>query len=307
VEADHDDVTSLLRDAPIRVWIGLAGVFAASALLLPGLLPVVIGPTYVAVDLADVRSAGEAKLVLDRRALRSRVDDGARLKVAAPDLAPARLALSDEGLIAAPPRRPKESPTRADRRVAVSLERQVNALLRETVGARVARASVAVRLDEDKRSERRLRFGRRGTALARANEQWRLTGDLERGRGRYRTTLWERDRAVRATRFDAPDIARLSVALVIDPAVGRKTARGLQRTVATAVGLDRRRGDVLRVARVRLDAAGRVRAQRSSPIAEHLPVLLLAAAISVFALVLWRGLRRVEHEPEDRAATPVSP
>ena len=276
----------------LRGWCAFIVAGGLAILSAPDAARLLIEPRYAAVPLADHRDLADATLALDRSDIRWRTaEGGTQLRVETGRAADARRALATEGLLRRPVRRrpPEPHPERA---VAAELERRTNALLATTLGADRARVSLTVDLDRDRRNERQLRYGRRGQAEWRRREAWRLRGDLANGDGRYDTTDWAVDKRVRSVRYAAGRVRRLSAALVIDPAVGRRDAAAVRRAVRAALGIDTRRGDVLRTSR----APVRPSASAPPPLASRSLAIvrwpLLALALAAFLFEIWRCLRR---------------
>ena len=291
-----------MRHLPLRAWVALAVSFVGFALTTSEVLRLAVAPRYVPVALTELRGLPDATLALDRAGVRWRTGDGGtQLTVEAGRANEARRLLAAEGVLARPRRSamaaaepgPEEQAERA-------LTGRLNATLADTVGADRAFASVSVDLDRSTRRERRLRYGRRAAVLERDREQWRLRGDFANGDGLYDTTVFGRDQSVRTTRFATGRVARLSVGLIIDPRVSRRDARELRGAVRAAVGLDRARGDVLRVSRapVRRRAAD---AAAASPdrVAALVPWAVLALGTLVFLVEIVRGLRRRGRAPAE--------
>ena len=286
---------ALLGDLRLRGWLGLLCSVVAVASMGTDLVRWATGPRYVDVPLAAGDAFNQATLALDRAGIPWRGEDGGgRLAVDARHETDGLRVLRTEGLLRRRARRRAAGPELApDDRYERDLAREVDEMLAATVGRDRARVSIDATLDRSRRGERRLRYGTTGTPLERDRERWRLRGDLADGDGRYDTTVWARDRSVRAVRFAGPLVRRLSVALVVDPRLSRAETRSLRRAVSAAVGLDRPRGDVLVVSRVRLadaspEASGR---PTRASVAALVPWTVLGLGIAIFLLEILLCLR----------------
>ena len=241
----------------------------------------------------------EATAALDRAGIGwSLTDDGQVLRVDPRRRAEARRLL--EGTLlptVRPPRRPRNPEP-----VAAQLEDDLNRMLADVVGPGRAYVSASATVDRTRRSAVTDGYGPRRAALDGVAEAATLEGDFANGRRAYRRTRWGVDRRVTARRFATGRIERVSLALVVDRRLGRAAARSLRRTVATAAGVQRRRGDRLVVTRVRLRRPGveappanRVLAALGHPVARdaitHGPWGILLMAMAVFAGRLGRDLR----------------
>ena len=276
----------------LRGWCAFLVAAGIAILSAPDAGRLLIEPRYTAVPLADHRDLADATLALDRREIRWRTaDGGTQLRVEIGRAADARRILAGEGLLRRPARRrvPEPLPGRA---VAAELERRTNALLAATVGADRARVSLTVDLDRDRRRERQLRYGPRGPAEWRRRDAWRLRGDFANGDGRYDTTDWAVDKRVRSVRFASGGVRRLSAALVIDPALGKRDAAAVRRAVWAALGVDTRRGDVLRTSRAPVQLPTSAQPSLTSRSLAIVRWPLLAVALTAFLFEIWRCLRR---------------
>ena len=295
--SDDPEVLAVLGALPLRAWAALLLALLAAAQLGGDLVDAAIGPRYVSVPLADARKLSEATLALDRRAIRWRASPDAALRVEAPRAGDARRALAREGLVRTPRRSPAPTPT-TEQAAATALERQVDRMLAETVGRDKALVELDVDLALDRVAERQLRYARRAVPAVRDEEWWRLRGAVAEGDGRYDRVRWARGRSVRATRFAPGDVRRISGALVLDPSVSGREAREVRRAVRSALGIDRRRGDVLRVSRVPVALRDRSSVARTAGfrVQEVVPAALLLVGSTAFLLELWRCLRRRAEE-----------
>lgn len=305
-------VLAIVNSVSLRGWFGLLVAITSTALLAGDAFSFIIGPRYVDVPLRSPRVANEATLELDRHGIQWQLDEGGALKVEAPRAEAARSALRNEGVLAVARqvRSRADEPT-YDARLARELERETNMLLHETIGADRARVAVSVELDLDRRTERRLRYGRRRTPIRRRLDGWRLRGDFARGDGRYEALENGVDRAVRSTRFAIGAVERVSAALIVDPDVARQDVRALRQATAAALGIDRRRGDVLRVSRVEVGAPDRDVARRAAVMFDEVPWVLLVIGVSLFMLEVGRCLRRSRRDappaPRHAAGSSGSP
>lgn len=276
----------------LRGWCAFLVATAVTILGAPDAARLLIEPRYIPVPLADHRDLGDATLALDRSEIRWRTADGGmQLRVENGRAADASRILASEGLLRRAARRRAPEPL-PERTIAAELERRTNALLAATVGADRARVALTVDLDRDRRSERQLRYGRRGPAESRRREAWRLRGDFANGDGLYDTTDWAVDKRVRSVRYASGRVRRLSAALVIDPAVRRRDAAAVRRAVRAALGIGTRRGDVLRTSRAPVQPPANA---RPAVVSRSLAIVrwpLLALALAAFLFEIWRSLRR---------------
>ena len=286
----------------LRGWCAFLAAAGLAILSAPDAARLLLEPRYTAVPLADHRDLADATLALDRQDIRWRTAaGGTQVRVEVGRAADAKRVLTSEGLLRRPARRRAPEPL-PERAVAAKLERRTNALLAATVGADRARVSLTVDLDRDLRSERQLRYGRRGAAERSRRDAWRLRGDFANGDGRYDTTDWAVDKRVRSVRFASGGVRRLSAALVIDPTLGRRDAAAVRRAVRAALGVDARRGDVLRTSRAPMAPPSAARPALASRSLELVRWPLLAVALAAFLFEVWRCLRRTP-----RQAAPATP
>ena len=281
---------------------------------------VLVGVAFAGTGIVAVRA-----LIQPPRVEVAQVTDGDELNGATAELDRVGIAwtLTDRGrTLGVDPRRAAEArrllrgtllpaPRRLERRrnpepVAAELEDGLNRMIAETVGADRAYVSASVTVDRTRRSVVTSGYGPRRVALAGVREGETLTGDLRNGRRSYRRTVFGTDRRLTARRFGTGRIRRVSLALVVDRRLGRRTARSLRRAVSAAAGIDRARGDRVEVARLRLPSTaapaapvpGRLAAALNHPFTvEALPyapwaVLLLGSAM--FGSQIRRDLRTAE-------------
>jgi flagellar biosynthesis/type III secretory pathway M-ring protein FliF/YscJ len=136
--------------------------------------------------------------------------------------------------------------------VARRLESGLNDMIDRTIGADRARVAATVVVDWSRRRAVRDGYGPRGPAVVDEAEISRLEGDFARGAREARRAVWAVDREQTWWRFATGRVQRITLALVIDPSVDRRTARSLRRAVATGAGLRPARGDRMWVSRLAL-------------------------------------------------------
>lgn len=188
---------------------------------------------------------------------------------------------------------------RANRRaggepVARRLERGLNNMIDRTIGADRARVAATVVVDRSRRRAVRDGFGPRGPAVVDEAETSRLEGDFAQGAREVRRAVWAVDREQTWWRFATGRVERITLALVIDPRVDRRTASSLRRAVATGAGLRQSRGDRLWVSRLTLrEPQPGGPATREWPWLVYAPWAMLLVGFVLLARQIGRDLRGV--------------
>lgn len=300
-----------LRYVPLRGWLSLAVGVVGAAVLAFDVLSWAAQPRFVEVPGIRVSRVPAAALALDKAGIRWRAaDSGAAVRVEAARVPEALAALEREGVGLSRMRRSGAAPELTEQeRAERDVERQLNAFLATTVGSERAFASVALTLNRDNVVERRVRYGREGAVLVRQRERWRLRGTFRNGDGAYDDTEWGVDRTVQKVRFAPGVVERLSIALVVDRRLRGRDVRQLRRAVASAAGVNARRGDRVRVSRVPLSAArggARDRATMRALDARDVAFAILALGIIGFLISTHLSLRRARRiAGEARAVLPI--
>ncbi|MFN8201155.1 MAG: flagellar basal-body MS-ring/collar protein FliF [Solirubrobacteraceae bacterium] len=213
----------------------------------------------------------------------------------------------------------------AEARYASGLEASLNAMLARTLGPNKAQVQVNADLNVDDTSIEKLQYGKQGTPLQQTTENERLRGSGAAGgaaagtasnvpgyaaagaggggrsnyNSRKRSTDFGVDKTVTRTKVAPGTVQRLNLALVVDKSVPAAEVSQLQAAVASAAGIDRRRGDTLAVSQVAFTtqpappAAGLV---PSGGIVGYAKYALLGLACLLFLFFLTRHLRRRENE-----------
>jgi flagellar M-ring protein FliF len=214
--------------------------------------------------------------------------------------------------------------TAAEARYAAQLEGSLMAMLERTLGPGKAQVVVRPDLDVDDATREQLTYDRRGVPQRQTTEDERLRGTgganggaagatgniagaLNGGAGggtsNYRKTSEQTDYALNKTverRKLAPGaVRRLDVALVLDQSVPAPLAAQLERTVATAAGVQADRGDTIEMTQLTM-AKPPATAAPAGPLPAALLGYLkwagLALAGLLFLALVTRGLRRREGE-----------
>jgi flagellar biosynthesis/type III secretory pathway M-ring protein FliF/YscJ len=192
------------------------------------------------------------------------------------------------------PARARGNRTAGGEPVARRLERGLNNMIDRTIGASRARVAATVVVDRSRRRAVRDAFGPRGPVVVDEAETSRLEGDFAQGAREVRRAVWAVDREQTWWRFATGRVERITLALVVDPRVDRRTASALRRAVATGAGLRRSRGDRLWVSRLTLrePQAGGL-ATRQWPWLVYAPWAMLLVGCGLLARQIGRDLRGV--------------
>ena len=236
---------------------------------------------------------------LDQHGIHWRLEQGGRT------LSVPRLDVERAREIVAPTSRARRGRLEPDP-VTEALESDLARFVTSILGPDRASVRVAVRVNEDRVTEKRRRFGGRGTALRSRALRERFTHEAERQRltdwAAQRTdTGWAVDQQESHRRLAVGRIERLSVTLVVDRRVKVGDARRMRAAVATAAGVDRARGDRVTLARLSFRsgptrerglAAGVLSAAGLPDLLETTRWLLLALGVAWFGYVLRRNFAR---------------
>lgn len=206
---------------------------------------------------------------------------------------------------------------RYDQQMATTL----TAMLTRTLGPDKAQVQVHADLDANEATREELTYGRRGIALASKTERESLRGGGAGGGGTagtgantpayaqtgagansdYRRDVQDEtlgvDKTVTHTRIAPGAINGQQVSVLLDRSVPAASIPQITAAVASAAGIDRRRGDVLSVGQVAF--ARPPAAPAPSPVATfggYAKYLLLGIASIAFLLFVTRQLRRRESE-----------
>jgi len=228
-------------------------------------------------------------------------------------------AAGDGGLLAK-----QAAEARYDAQMAASL----GAMLTRTLGADKAQVQVHADLDANEATQEQLTYGRRGVALQSKSERETLRGGGgggggtagvgantpsyaqtgAGGRSDYRRDsaddVFGVDKTVTRTRIAPGAINTQQVSVLLDRSVPASAIPQIRAAVASAAGIDARRGDVLTVGQVAF--ARQPVAAAPSPVATYggyLKYVFVAIATLAFLLFVTRQLKR--RESETLAATPT--
>jgi len=219
--------------------------------------------------------------------------------------------------------------TAAEARYAAQLEGSLMAMLERTLGPGKAQVVVRPDLDVDDATREELTYDRRGVPQRQTTEEETLEGtggagatagataNIEGARNgaaggesnyekRAETTDWALNKTVERRRLAPGTVRRLDVALVLDQSVNADLAQQLERTVATAAGVQADRGDTIEMTQLAMAKAPAVEATTGplpAGVLGYLKWAALALAGIVFLALVTRGLRRREGEalgPEPR-------
>ena len=214
--------------------------------------------------------------------------------------------------------------TAAEARYASQLEGSLMAMLERTLGPGKAQVVVRPDLDVDDATREELRYDRRGVPLRETTEEETLeggdgalggvagaTGNLDGARNAARAgagsnyekrseqTDYALNKTVERRKLAPGAVRRLDVALVLDQSVNPDLAAQLERTVATAAGVQADRGDTIemtQLAMVKPPAAADPAGPLPAALLGYLKWAGLALAGLLFLALVTRGLRRREGE-----------
>lgn len=210
----------------------------------------------------------------------------------------------------------------AENRYASQLEAKVNGLLIRTLGPNKAYVQAQPTLNVDDVSREELRYGPKSMAINQKTEKETLksTGDDGGAAGAraniqgataqggntssdYNRSSTEEnfgvDKTIQKTKVAPGTVEKLDVALVLDASLPQATVSQLQAAVASAVGLDRQRGDTLAVSQVAF-----AKLPNTTPKKGPVPQTAMGAAkwigigigTILFLFFVTRALRKRENE-----------
>lgn len=210
----------------------------------------------------------------------------------------------------------------AENRYASQLEADLNQLLIRTLGADKAYVEARPTLNVDEISRDELKWGTRGTALARKNETEEYEGEGEAGaaagaranidgaaattnggNAQYNREATEEefgvDKTVERTKVAPGAVEKLDVALVLDASLDEATVSEVEAAVSSAAGIDQQRGDTLAVSQVKFAAPPKAEAPKA-PVPEQAMSAAkwvgLGIAAALFLFFVTRALRKRENE-----------
>jgi flagellar M-ring protein FliF len=209
----------------------------------------------------------------------------------------------------------------AEARYDAQMATTLNAMLARTLGADKAQVQVHADLNADEATQEQLTYGRRGVQLQSKSERETLRGTGggapgaagvgantpsyaqtgSGGRSDYRRDsaddVFGVDKTVTRTRIAPGAINTQQVSVLIDRSVPASAIPQIRAAIASAAGIDVRRGDVLTVGQVAF--ARPPAAAAPSPVATYggyLKYVFVAIATLVFLLFVTRQLKRRESE-----------
>lgn len=209
------------------------------------------------------------------------------------------------------------------------LAAQVNALLASTLGPGKAQARVNASLSLDQTEISRVTYGKKGVVLQAQVDEETLgtkggatnkaaagvasnvpsyagtTAGSSGGNSDYSktsdSTTYGVDKTVEQTKIAPGAVKKLDVALLVDSSVPAAQLTALESAVASAVGLDKQRGDTLAVSQVAF-----AKPKAETPVSAGLPIVGDPAALAkpvglglgalIFLFLMRRGLKRRETE-----------
>ena len=227
---------------------------------------------------------------------------------------------SDEAGSTSPGTASKQS---AEARYARQMESSINAMLAATLGPNKAQVKVNADLNVDKTKEKQLTHAARGVPVETSRETERLRGGAAGaggaagtagnvptysngaanggGNSNYNRTKTDTkmalDKKVTETEVAPGAVNKLNVALLVDKSVPPEVFESLEDTVATAAGVDTRRGDTITATQMAFvqpeePKAGPVPASMLGP----LKWVGLGLASLLFLFFMVRGMRKRERE-----------
>ena len=216
----------------------------------------------------------------------------------------------------------------AEARYDAQMSSAIGAMLARTLGPDKAQVQVHADLDANEATREELTYGRRGVALQSKSERETLRGGGAGGGGTAGTgantpayaqtgaggrsdyrrdsadDVFGVDKTVTHTRIAPGSINAQQVSVLLDRSVPASAIPQIRAAVASAAGIDARRGDVLTVGQVAF--ARPPAAAAPSPVATYggyLKYVFVAIAALGFLLFVTRQLKR--RESETLAATPT--
>lgn len=210
----------------------------------------------------------------------------------------------------------------AENRYASQLEADINQMLIRTLGADKAYVEARPTLNVDEISREELKYGTRGTALARKSETEELQSEGEAGAAAgaraniegaaaqanggtsdYNREMTEEnfgvDKTIEKTKVAPGAVEKLDVALMLDASLSEAEVTEVEAAVASAAGIDQQRGDTLAVSQMTFvkpkteEAKGAPVPQEAVGVAKWVG---LGIAGALFLFFVTRALRKRERE-----------
>ncbi|HVW16726.1 MAG TPA: flagellar basal-body MS-ring/collar protein FliF [Solirubrobacteraceae bacterium] len=205
-----------------------------------------------------------------------------------------------------------------------ALNAQLGALLTGTLGPDKARVQTNVALNTDQVTRDQLKYAKKGTPVKTTKDSETLkgkntslanvsgasanvtgyasSGSNGNGTTDYKhttgTTEYGVDKTVTRTTLAPGSVQRLSVALLLDSSIPKAQVAGIKQSVASAAGLDPKRGDTISVTQLPFSKPVAT-ATKTGPLAHPMDAakyVVLGAATLLFLFFVWRHLRRREEE-----------
>jgi flagellar M-ring protein FliF len=203
------------------------------------------------------------------------------------------------------------------------VESNLDAMLAQTIGPGKAVVRVAADLNTDRATQDKLQYGKKGVALSAETDTEKLRGTGATGAGgaggttsnipsyaqtgggnsnynhTTKKTQWAVDKTVTRTQIAPGQVNHMNVALMVDSKVPRAQLAGLRAAVASAAGINPKRGDQLTVTAVPFAATNMPAVPKASPVSTYLPYAKwagLGGALAAFLFFITRHLRRRERE-----------
>jgi flagellar M-ring protein FliF len=230
-----------------------------------------------------------------------------------------------------------DSKLQADELYSSQLSAEVNALLTTTLGPNKALASVQADLDADQTTVEKVSYAKKGTPLTKQTQSESLqskgggaalpagattntaattaasyaTTTGSNGSSNYTnstsTTSFGVAKTIQRSVVAPGSVDKLDVALMIDTSVPVAQVTSLQKSVASLVGLDPKRGDTMAVTRIAFAKPKVVKAATKGPLAMLGNPIALAkdAAVGLAALLFLFFMRRSLKRREGEASVPA--
>ena len=211
------------------------------------------------------------------------------------------------------------------------LEGSLDALLLRTLGPGKAQVSVNADVNADQSTKDQLAYAKKGVPTHKQSDQETLKGGGAGGAGgtagaggnipsyagaaggggnsnyKHKTTSTDLlvGKTVTRTKVAPGAVNKLHVAVLVDKSVPPAALAGLKQTIASAAGIDPKRGDTLAVTSVAFAKQPAAAAGPSAiaPILGYVKWLFLGGALAAFVFFMRRHLRR--REDEDLAGEPM--
>jgi flagellar M-ring protein FliF len=211
----------------------------------------------------------------------------------------------------------------AEQRYAGATEAKLNALLVQTLGPAKGQVQVSADVNADQTTRDTLAYNKKGTALKTHDEKETLAGAGGGAGGasgaagnipQYaagaagggansnykhatKDTDWGVGKTVERTKVAPGAINRQNIAIVLDKSVPPADVTALQKTLATAAGIDTRRGDTISVSQVAFaKPVAPAKPGATQNVVGMAKWFLLGLAMLLFLFFVTRHLRRHESE-----------